>query len=332
MKTLLIWWKALRFHFTSLSTLPALLGVVLALHQESSFNGRYFILLLAALLCHHFALNMADDYFDFKQGADSDQNSTPYAGGSGVLLAGDMLPKTMNMAFLILYGITIGIGLYFVSIRGWFILALGLVGIFSSYYYTAPPIKLCHRGLGELTIFLNFGPLIVMGSYYLQTQTISLESLLLGLSMGAFICAIVLFNEIPDALTDASVGKKTLIVRFGKTAGFHLIIVNVILTYLMILYCSYACPLLLLSFIGLPWAYKAIVLLKQTLNTEHILGNHEMMKAHDVTTILLILAYSIQVSRDGKPLSILLFILSTLLVLYLPVLFQIPHLSLAHKK
>lgn len=320
MKSLSIWWKALRFHFTPLSTLPALLGVTLSFYQHDAFNMWHCVLLIIALLCHHLALNMADDYFDFKQGADQAQNLNPYAGGSGVLLSGEMSPATMNMAFLVLYGVTTGIGLYFICERGWVILLLGLFGVFSSYYYTAPPLKLCHRGLGELTIFINFGPLIVGGSYYLQAQTISLEAMLLGLSMGAFIFSVILFNEIPDAEADASVGKKTFIVRFGKEAGFKLAVSSLIFAYLMIICSSYSCPIILISLLGVPWAFKAVSLLKQTLNTQSVAGNHEMMKAHDVTTILLILAYGFQSLYDGKSAITVVFVFLVLCLLYLPVI------------
>jgi 1,4-dihydroxy-2-naphthoate octaprenyltransferase len=115
------------------------------------------------------------------------------------------------------------IGLILVALRGPGLLWFGLAGFGLGYLYTAPPVRLAHRGLGELAVGLGFGPVIVIGSYWVQAQRWSPEAAWLSIPVGLLIAAVLYINEIPDRIWDAKAGKRTLITRMtpgGSIIGY----------------------------------------------------------------------------------------------------------------
>lgn len=109
-------------------------------------------------------------------------------------------------------------GIALIFLRGWPVLLFGLAGFLAGFLYTAPPIRLVHRGLGELIVGLGFDPIIVLGSYWVQAQRLSIEPLLASLPIGLLVSAILYINEVPDRLWDARAGKMTLVVRLKPDA------------------------------------------------------------------------------------------------------------------
>lgn len=273
------------------------------------------------------ALNMIDDYFDFIKGTDifKSGEKNEYAGGSGVLVSGELKPITMYRASLFLYSITFAIGIYLTIKIGLVILLLGLFGGLSSYFYTAPPVKFSYHGFGELAMLINLGPVIIIGSYYTSTQTIPFEVIYLSLPLGIFMFTQILANELPDQATDALAGKNTLIVRLGKKGGVYLIIFSTILGYLIILtnaLVDYAPMITILALATLPIAIKGIMKLSRSLNSKAIEGNLEMMKVHDYTGILLIFVYCFAATIDNQNEFATWVIMLTTLLLYCPVILK----------
>jgi 1,4-dihydroxy-2-naphthoate polyprenyltransferase len=323
---LFIWWKALRFHFTYCSSLPALLGFAIALEIEGLFNLFYFLLTIIALICNHLALNIADDYYDYLHGTDiykaGEKNF--YAGGSGVLVEKELSPSSMYKAFVLLYCITIFIGVYLTLKLGVVILLFGIIGVFSSYYYTAPPVKFSYCGFGELAILLNFGPIIIGGTYYVATNHLPLSLLLLSLPSGLFTFSLILANELPDCITDKKAGKKTLVIHFGKKSVMHLSSISLLLAYFLIALAaalSLAPSITLLALLTIPLTYKSVRALYNSLNSKRIIGNADLIKALHLTIILLILSYCIQ-AIINKTKFHAYCILFTLLILFLPVIIK----------
>ncbi|MFQ5953257.1 MAG: prenyltransferase, partial [Candidatus Omnitrophota bacterium] len=163
-----VWWQAFRYHFIPPSIFPATLGGLISWTVDKTFSLWYFSLVLAGVIINHMALNMTDDYFDYKHSVDrlKPGEKNPYTGGSGTLTSGLITPVAMFKAFTLCYMITAVIGVYLTLERGWPILALGLFGMFCSIFYTAPPISFSHHGLGELGLLINFGTIIGLGSYF----------------------------------------------------------------------------------------------------------------------------------------------------------------------
>ena len=208
---------ASRPKFLVASAAPVLVGSALGFAAAGTFSPILFILALLAIMALHAGANMANDYFDHTSRNDwVNQNPTPFSGGSRYIQQGILSPKAILLAALFALAAASAIGIVIVLLtRSVFILILGLIGLFGGFFYTAPPIRLGYRSVGELVIALLFGLLPVYGSYYLQTETIDIIPLLPAVIVGILIFLVILINEFPDVAADAAVNKRTLVVRFG---------------------------------------------------------------------------------------------------------------------
>ncbi len=295
MKKIKIWWQALRFHFTFPTFLPVILGNAVAILETKHWNWISGIAMIAATVIHHIGLNLADDYYDYQHGTDVLKNlgKNPYAGGSGILVLGLLKPKAIYLASLACYLITILIGLFIVYTHGLWALILGIFGVFCSYYYTAPPLRLAYRGLGELAIWINFGPVLILGSYYLQAHSISIAAILLSIIMGNLIFSVIIANEIPDYTNDKLAGKNTLIVKFGKQFGIFALMIAIIIIFGIIIFTTIIIHVLPMIFIStlliIPISIKAITILKRTMHLKKIHGNEFIIQFANLFGIILIL-------------------------------------------
>jgi 1,4-dihydroxy-2-naphthoate octaprenyltransferase len=322
---LLIWWKAFRVHYASASFMPGILGGMIAWTVDQQFHPAYFLLVMLGLILNHLALNMTDDYYDFRHLVDAfaTEGKNPYAGGSGMLSAGLIEPRNMRQVFTAFYVIAIAIGLFLGVMRGAFVLLLLAFGFFCAFFYTAPPIKFGYKGLGETAQLLCFGPGIGLGAYYVQTQSISWEAFWGTLPFGIMLFSMITINEIPDYFEDRKGGKLNLVVRFGREKGVWLFILSVCSAYGAILAGVFLgrIPVLgLISFLTLPIAYKTISIL-WTHYQEPVKmapANLGMICIHNFTAILLIVAYFIEGFRSDALIESFLPIL-VLMVLYIPI-------------
>jgi len=157
--------------------------------------------------------NVANDCYDYLQGADRLSTRGRYSGGSGVLPKGLVTVRSAKLLFSALFAGSLIVALNLS--RGFsdqpFLLAV--LGVVSGLFYTAPPIKLAYRGLGELAVALSFGPGIVLGTYYVLRGYYSSEAMLAGGVLGLLIGSVLVINEFRDAETDLAAGKRTLAVR-----------------------------------------------------------------------------------------------------------------------
>jgi 1,4-dihydroxy-2-naphthoate octaprenyltransferase len=183
----------------------------------------------------HAGANMANDYFDHTSRNDwLNQNPTPFSGGSRFIQQGILSPKTILLLALIALTAGAAIGILIVLLtRSVFILILGLAGLLGGFFYTAPPIRLGYRSVGEPVIALLFGLLPVYGSYYLQTETIDIIPLLPAVIVGILIFLVILINEFPDVAADAAVNKRTLVVRFGISASVWIYRIALVTSFLV---------------------------------------------------------------------------------------------------
>ena len=218
---LIILLLACRPKFLVASAAPILVGSCLGYATAGSFNAGLFILALLAMMAVQAGANMANDYFDHTSGNDwVNENPTPFSGGSRYIQEGVLSPKVILLAALIAMAGGSAVGVVIVLLtQSLFILILGLVGLLGGFFYTAPPVKLGYRCVGEFVIALLFGLLPVYGSYYLQTQVVDITPLLPAAIVGILIFLVILVNEFPDVAADAMVNKRTLVVRFGAPAS-----------------------------------------------------------------------------------------------------------------
>lgn len=208
--------RATRLPFLSATVVPVLLGIAVAAFHDS-FSWWLAALTLVGGACVHLALNVANDIFDTLSGVDeANVNPTQFSGGSRVILYGLLRLRSMVLLSAGLYAIGIGLGLALAAMRGWSLLWVGVAGALISLFYTAPPLRLVHRGLGEISVGIGFGPIMALGAYFVQAREYALEPLLASLPVGILIALILYVNEVPDRPADAAAGKRTLPVRLSK--------------------------------------------------------------------------------------------------------------------
>jgi 1,4-dihydroxy-2-naphthoate octaprenyltransferase len=204
--------------------LPVLVGGTLPfwLRPEGwSFSLWLLIEAAVGVLFLEMGANLGNGYYDYTSGADVENpaNST-LSGGSGLIMKG-LLPASFFFRWsMICFAAGAVIGLHLsLMVGGWFIPVVGLIGVFLAHFYTAPPLKLAYRGLGELTIAMTFGVLPVAGSYYLQTGAVSWRVFLASLPITFAVVLVLWVNQIVDIEPDRSVGKLNLAVRMGHRAA-----------------------------------------------------------------------------------------------------------------
>ena len=214
--------RATRLPFVTATAVPIMLGVVVA-----AFHGEWHwwlaLLTLIGGICLHLGLNVSNDVFDTLSGADqANVNPTQFSGGSRVIYYGLLSMRQMVMLMLGFYAAGLGIGLYLAVTRAfWPLLAIGLAGTVISIFYTAPPLRLVHRGIGEIAVFLGFGPIMALGAYVVQTRGFDpngWEAVFASIPVGILIALVLYVNEVPDRRGDAAAGKRTLPVRLSKDA------------------------------------------------------------------------------------------------------------------
>jgi 1,4-dihydroxy-2-naphthoate octaprenyltransferase len=225
---------ATRLPFLTATLVPVFLGIAAA-GLEHKFNLGLALLTLLGGISVHLGLNVTNDIFDARSGADDyNVNPTMFSGGSRVIQYGLVSMRQMIAIAAVCYAIAGAIGLVLVALVGPGLLWLGIAGLLISFFYTAPPFKLVHRGLGELATALGFGPIMVLGAYYVQTGHYSLRPLILSIPVGLLVMLILYANEIPDRVADARAGKRTLVVRMPKSAVVTGYTVAAAATYLVV--------------------------------------------------------------------------------------------------
>lgn len=292
-----MWLKELRAPFFTAVLIPVLLGATVAWSSLGAFNVVYFLLSLIGAVCVNAGTNLANDYFDYKSGCDlvNTDFSSPFSGGSGLLPRGVLSPRKVYIASLVFFLFAGIIGIFLALARGWVIVVLGLIGVFSGYFYTT---QVAPRGIGEFIVGLNCGPLVVLGSYYVQVQTIALEPIVASIPLGILILEVLWINEIPDYYADAKVGKKTLVTRIGRKRAADVYGMLMFLTYAVIFLgvVSSLMPVLtLLAFITAPLAIRVVYAARKHHEDPRKLipANAGTVLVHLVTGLLLCIAYII---------------------------------------
>jgi 1,4-dihydroxy-2-naphthoate octaprenyltransferase len=229
-----LFFLATRVPFLTATFVPVLLGAVVA---RANGHSAWWLMLLALVGASaiHLGLNVANDVSDATSGADeANVNPTMFSGGSRVIQYGLVSLKAMRMTSLVSYAIGIAIGLYLTAVAGPQLLWIGAAGLFLSIFYTAPPLRLVHRGLGEICVALGFGPIMVLGTYYVIAERLSFEAFYASLPVALLIMLVLYVNQIPDRPADERAGKRTIVVRLGQSAILTGYALSVGVTYLLI--------------------------------------------------------------------------------------------------
>ena len=286
--------KELRAPFLLLPTIFVPLGVAIA-WDHGSFDPFTAVLTLLGVLSLHASVNVLNDYFDFKSGIDLATTPTPFSGGSRVLPAKELAPASVLYGGLLFLLGGVGIGVYLIYSFAFDPVLIGILAI-AAVSVVGYSSVLSHAGIGELVAGLNFGPLLVLGTYYVQTRRIDAEPLVLGLALGLMVAGILYINEFPDTAADQQAGRRHLIVRWGKAkaaARFRVIIAAAYIVLVVGVLAGLATPLALVSVLAAPKAWKAAKILgeKYDSSMELIPGMASMVMATLWTGGLLLAAY-----------------------------------------
>lgn len=205
------WLLAIRPKTLGASLAPVLVGSAIAFH-EGTFSILIFVVTLIGAMLLQIESNLVNDYFDFKKGSDTKERLGPIR----VTSAGLVSPEQMKRAILLVALMCILNGAILIALAGLPILIIGLVSLLCAFLYTAGPLPLAYLGLGDVFVFIFFGPVAVVGTVYAQTQNWSFSALLASLPIGVLSVAILLVNNLRDFEEDKKSAKKTIVVRFGK--------------------------------------------------------------------------------------------------------------------
>jgi 1,4-dihydroxy-2-naphthoate octaprenyltransferase len=167
---------------------------------------------LAGALLLQIGANLANDVFDFEKGADTEERLGP----PRVTQLGLLTPAAVRRGVAAVFAAAAVVGLYLVAVGGWPIALVGALSIAAGLAYTGGPYPLGYHGLGDLAVFLFFGPVAVAGTHYVQALTPSGLAIAVSLPVGALATAILVVNNLRDIETDAKAGKRTLAVRIGR--------------------------------------------------------------------------------------------------------------------
>ena len=246
------WWQASRPPFYIATFIPLLAGWMLAVRDGAAYRPWLFVLLNVYCLMIHLATNLANDYFEYFQGTDAGDS----IGGSRVVQEGKISLSELRGALLFLYiGGFLSASGYMTLAGMWVLSPFVAMSLFSSIFYTAPPIRYGYHGLGEFFVGLNMGPVIVLGTYWIMRGIPSMDALYVSLPIGLMVAAILYYQSMPDMETDKAAGKITLTVRLGRRGAFRVLVLQWLVLYLLILSLAGAqilSPFALLSLLTFP--------------------------------------------------------------------------------
>jgi 1,4-dihydroxy-2-naphthoate octaprenyltransferase len=235
------------------SIVPILVGGALA-HRAGEFAGGLFMLTLVGGLLFHIGANLFNTYFDYRRGVDSAADAD-----DRTLVDGILRPRDVIMLGVTAFAVGGAIGGFLVWQAGFAILALGGVGLALGLFYTADPLGYKYRALGDLGIFAAFGPILVLGTYMVQTEEMDLLPLLFAVPLGLIVDAILHANNLRDAQADRRSGAWTLAQLLGDNVSRWVYAALVLVPYGFVAgFGAAVSPWMLLPIVTIPLAWKAV--------------------------------------------------------------------------
>jgi 1,4-dihydroxy-2-naphthoate polyprenyltransferase len=266
MSQIALWWRAARPFAFTVSLIPPILGGLIAGVENPGLQFSLFRLVLAGVGCMtaHAGANLLSDYYDFKTRVDREGTF----GSSGLLVPGIMSPAQVlrgGWVALVVAGV---IGAFFVLVTPsgtfliWLILLGGLLGIF----YTAKPFEFKYHALGDLAVFISFGPAMVLGAYFVQAHQFSWKPILYSIPIGLLVDAVLHSNNLRDIANDGVVKIKTVPILIGEKWAkimYQALVFGAYLLTLLLVLAGGLTAFSLLVFLSLPLAIKAVNMVRR---------------------------------------------------------------------
>jgi len=282
------WFLAARpWSFTMTAISVSVGSAVAAL--DGDFSWPLYLLTLIGAVLMHAASNLINDYDDVRHGVDSPDVPTaryrPHP-----LMDGRLSPEQVRLAAYALYLLAAFIGIFLAATRGLTVLWLGIIGTAAGITYTASPINYKYKALGELSVFLMWGPLMVTGAYFVQRQAVSREALLISIPFGVLVALVLLANNIRDITYDRSKGILTLPIVLGERKGISLYLALIVAAYAAVVVMSVLGPLHVWSLMVLLSTPLAVKLLRRMAHDIPLDADAQTAKLDTAFGVLLVLS------------------------------------------
>lgn len=251
-----VWLRVIRMRFLLASVIAVSVGLAVSWWQTSQIDVFHAVLTMGGVMALHASVDLLNDYWDFKRGIDSQTKRTKMSGGTGVLPEGLLKPSSVYRAgigFLILGSV---VGSYFVLLYGIIIAILLAFAIISIYFYST---KIVDSGLAEVFVAVK-GTMIVLGTYFIQTNEILVNPILAGIVVGVLSSLVLFITSFPDFDADKSKGRKTLVIAVGKQKATSFFWIFITISYGIIIagVLSEVFPIFsLLTLVTVPLAIKS---------------------------------------------------------------------------
>lgn len=206
-----VWWQLTRPHTLTAAFVPVLLGTALAISETKIHLGLFFAMLIASIFIQT-ATNLFNEYYDFKRGLDNEES----VGIGGAIVRDGIKPKTVMQIALVLYALSILLGVYICMYSSWWLALVGLIAMAIGYLYTGGPLPIAYTPFGEIFSGFFMGMLIILISFFIQTGTVTPNSVLISVPILILVGAIMLSNNIRDHDGDKEFGRKTLAILLGR--------------------------------------------------------------------------------------------------------------------
>jgi 1,4-dihydroxy-2-naphthoate polyprenyltransferase len=250
-----IWWQLTRPHTLTAAFVPVLLGTVLSL-QYTSIHVPLFLAMLIACLLIQAATNMFNEYYDYVRGLDTEQS----IGIGGAIVRNGVQPAMVKKLAFTLYAIALLLGVYICMNSSWWIAALGVVCMIVGYFYTGGPLPIAYTPFGEIAAGFFMGTIIILISFFIQTDFVNLVSVLITIPIFILVGAILLANNIRDLDGDKEHGRKTVAILLGREKAIYLLAIMFIVSYVwlpILVLLNLSSPWILIAYMSIPKAIKA---------------------------------------------------------------------------
>ena len=217
----------------TMSIISVTVGTLLAA-EEGPIGWTWFAVTALGITLFHAAANVINDYYDTLYKIDQpDSPTAKYR--SQPILSGMLTPRQLLWEAVILFALTFTIGLTTAFIRSYHVLWIGIIGLLTSIYYTAGPVKFKYRALGEFAVFMMWGPLMVEGAYAVQRQALSVKALYISIPFGILVALVLFANNMRDIDYDSRHNVKTLSIVLGSHKSYILFAVLIMTAYASVL-------------------------------------------------------------------------------------------------
>jgi len=266
--------RALRAPFLAGSIVPVVIGSALAFTDET-FSFLSFLVVLLGVSALHLGSNLINDYYDARGSDPINLRLTPFSGGSRVIQNREIAPWVILLMAILFFVVALFTGIWLAHVGRPLAVLIGLVGLAAGWAYSSPPLQLMSRGIGETVIFLAFGPLITLGTYYVMSGELSGQAFAIGVPQGFLIGEVIWINQFPDLQADQQAGKKNLVVRLGPQISRYLYCAFMLSAFIIVIFLvgipgiSY---LIMLGLVAFPFALKAMrILWREYLSHEGVI-------------------------------------------------------------